>query len=71
LFGGALVGELWSRSEKVALVFSGGYQYAKIGTVKVDDIKLQNEDGSDYTLDYSGITLPVGARLALGGSKSE
>jgi hypothetical protein len=71
LFGGALVGELWSRSGRAALTFSAGYRYAKIGTVKVADIKILNEDGSDYALDYSGITLRVGARLALGGVTSE
>lgn len=69
LFGGALVGELWSRSGRAALAISAGYRYAKIGSIKVADVKVQNEDGSDYALDYSGITLRVGARLALGGQK--
>jgi hypothetical protein len=56
-------GDVWA-APTFAMAASLGYRYAKIGEVKVRDQTVFNADGSKYTLDYSGLLLRVGFKIA-------
>jgi hypothetical protein len=43
-----------------------GYRYAKIGEIKIQDQTVLNPDGSKYALDYSGLLIRLGLKLAFG-----
>lgn len=43
-----------------SLVPALGYRIAKINEIKIGGGKVVNEDGSNYTLDYSGYTVQIG-----------
>ncbi len=62
----ALAGVSLRANSTVALTGEFGYRYAKVGEVKVDGEVSTNTDGSKYTIDYSGVMLRAGIRLALG-----
>lgn len=58
-------GECWAEARKVALVVSAGYRYAKVRELKVDGVILVNADGTKYTVDYSGMVVRLGFKVAL------
>jgi len=64
LIDGSLVGEWWNDTERFGLSVSGGYRYAKVGKTKVNDQTILNEDGSNYSLDYSGLVLQASLRVS-------
>jgi hypothetical protein len=63
LIEGSLGGEYWM-IPKLALTGSAGVRYAKIGEIKAEGTVVENPDGSKYTIDYSGVLLRVGMKLA-------
>lgn len=63
LIEGLLGGELWA-APQFALTGSAGFRYAKIGELKADGQTVVNQDGSKYTLDYSGFLIRLGVKVA-------
>lgn len=64
LIEGSLGGEYWVVRPKFALLGSAGVRYARIEKVEGDGQTVTNADGSNYTIDYSGVLLRVGMKLA-------
>lgn len=64
MFEGYAVADLWF-TPIMALSPAVGYRYAKISEVKLNDTVVQNLDGSDLSLDYSGYYLRLGLKLSL------
>ena len=48
---------------RASVVVLGGYRYAKASSVKLDGVPIENQDGSDFDVDYSGLI--VGAELRI------
>ena len=63
LIEGLVGGELWA-APQFALTGSAGFRFAKIGELKADGQTVINQDGSKYTLDYSGFLLRLGVKVA-------
>ncbi len=55
----------WWVAPQIALSGSAGYRYAKVSEVQVFNQTIYNPDGSKYTVDYSGLLLRAGLKLAL------
>lgn len=55
---------LWA-TPQFAVTGMAGYRMAKVGTVEVDGQQVYNTDGSDYSIDYSGLFVRVGVMVAL------
>jgi hypothetical protein len=66
LFQGYVFAEL-PIGTRAFLVPLAGYRYAKISSVELDGAPIQNPDGSDYSVDYSGFVAELGLRL-MGGA---
>jgi hypothetical protein len=59
------VGGDWWAAPQFALVGSAGYRYAKVREIRVQGMTAYNADGSKYTVDYSGIVMRLGFKVAL------
>lgn len=64
LFEGLIGGELWA-APQFAITMDGGFRYAKVSEVKVEDVVVRNADGSKYTIDYTGVLVRLGVKVAL------
>jgi len=64
MFEGYAVADLWF-SPIMALSPAVGYRHAKISEVKLDGTTVQNPDGSDYSLDYSGYFMRLSLKISL------
>ncbi|MFH1278547.1 MAG: hypothetical protein ABIK65_09230 [Candidatus Eisenbacteria bacterium] len=54
-------------SPRVSIIPSAGYRYAKVSSLEIDGLPVYNADGSDYSVDYSGVFLSASIRFLLGG----
>lgn len=55
---------VWA-TPQFAFTGMAGFRKATIGTVEVDGLQIYNADGSDYSIDYSGLFVRVGVMVAL------
>jgi hypothetical protein len=64
LVEGYLGGDWWA-SPQFAITGSAGYRYAKISEIKVDGNIVYLTTGEKEAMDYSGVFVRAGVRLAL------
>ncbi len=64
LFEGYANGEIWT-APQFALLGATGYRHARANEITVRGNKAYNSDGSRYGIDYSGLFLRVGFKVAL------
>ncbi len=64
LFEGYASADLWF-TPMMAISPALGYRYAKISEVKIGETTVQNLDGSDFTLDYSGYFMRLSLKIGL------
>jgi len=55
----------WLAQPRCALSLQVGYRSARIAKVKIGGVRAVNPDGSDFTLDYSGMMARLGFRFPL------
>jgi len=64
----ALTGD-WRISGPLSMTGSLGYRYARIAHVDIGGVRASNSDGSNYAIDYSGVSARVGLKVQLGGKR--
>lgn len=62
-FEGAGGVSLWA-TPQFAVTGAAGYRFAKVGNVTVDGTRVYAPNGSDYSLDYSGLFVRTGITVA-------
>ena len=55
----------WSVTPRVAVTGSAGYRRARVPEIQIFNQTVYNIDGSKYSVDYSGVLMRFGLRLAL------
>ncbi len=57
---------LYEFSPNFCIVPAIGYRSAEIEEIKIQDITIRNPNGSNYTLDHSGLSLQIGIAVFFG-----
>ncbi len=61
---GCMGGEHWT-TPQFALTASAGFRHAKSAKVTVDNTPIYTTSGDEYTIDYSGLFVRLGFKVAL------